>query len=462
MSAKLVLLLLPIAILANLVFGCSRGNDAVTPPIAGLPAGNMDSAQASMSPGHNLLSYQLVYVDPSTMQYQVVPVRGIETHYNVLSWLEQKPCTDCFSLTSLGPSGKGTLLAGIQVRHPFTNPNLTGFDVRAIAMFNGSKTFPVSGLSTSDRNLGDPALVNADGYTTLYNPSTVGSGPNGLQGYLQGKLAAKSAPSAKLNGYKRLISTGATNTRNALFAGDTVGTSFEIDKPSGPFMFGYAVDASWAPPLVKPVSDPLNDFGPEANCPEPWKMVVTEQKTGDGLTDQGGQTSFQIDVYDWQGKASHGLPVIEAPELFSGIVAASWTGDFAGYSRYQATINNQKLAGEGTYLVLVKVEDFDNSGSPSWLNLTAYQIIKVSVTASVTWTNTIKDILNANCGSCHVQGTSGGVSFKTYQTTMQVVVAEQPMQSLIYTTIYQGDHFGHLSASELDTLFNWITDGAPE
>jgi PKD repeat protein len=558
MRTKLVLLMLPVAILALISYGCTGGNSAVTPLVPIQPGGNAGSAQDVMSSGHNLLSFQLVYVDPSTMMYEVAPARGLETHYNVLSWLETKPCTTCFSVTSIGPSGTGTLLVGIQVTHPFSNLNLTGFDARAIAMFRGSHVFTASGLTASDRALGDPVLVNADGYTALYNVATSGSGPNGLQGYIQGKLTGGPTPATKLNGYKRLISVGASNTRNALLAGDSVASTFEIDKPAGPFIFGYAVDASWAPPTIKPVVDPMTDFGPEANSPEPWKVAVTEQKVGDGLTTKGGQTSLLIDVYDWQGKTSYAAPVVEVPELFTGSVTAVWSQDFTGYSRYQATVGNTKLAATGTYLCLVKVVDSANTGSPAWLDLTAYQIVKLDVAtaitlppialatanpltqtagspvhfqdngsydpdggtitkyewdwdnngtwdqlgasvdhtfasagtypvqfrvtdsdgltgtlstplsitvnaaASVTWTNSIKGMLNTSCGSCHVQSSAGGVSFKTYTSTMQVVVPGAPMSSLLYTNIYQGNHDGHLSPANLTILYNWILNGAPE
>jgi len=52
--------------------------------------------------------------------------------------------------------------------------------VRGIAMFDGSHLFPQSGLAMSDGTMGDGELLNADGYTTLYNSSTVGHGPEVL------------------------------------------------------------------------------------------------------------------------------------------------------------------------------------------------------------------------------------------------------------------------------------------
>jgi PKD repeat protein len=523
-----------------------------------VPATQLTNTGQANPIGHIVWMSGRVFIDPASLEYRVLPDHQANTHYNVLGWLEQGPCTNCFQITSVVPSGTGTILVGIKVAHPFTNLNLTGFDVRAIAMFNGSRNFPTAGLNASSRALGDPELVNADGFTSLYNPTTAGSGPAGLQGYIQGKLASKtSTPTALLNGFKRLFSPTPGNTRNALLAGSNGTGTLEIDKPAGPLTFGYAVDANWAPPISKPVDDPMTDFGPEANCPEPWKIILTEEKIGDGLTDAGGSTKLVIDVYDYTGKDSHDSPKVECPELFDGSLTASFVQDFGGYARYEVTGQNAKLAGVGTYMTLVKVVDNEDASAPDWLDLTAYQIIKLSVISltklppvalasadiltpdvdqtvhfsdngsydpdggaivtfewdwendgifdqtgsnvthafaspgahlvqmrvtddesatdtldtplsitvnavSVTWTNTIKDMLNANCGSCHVQGSSGGVSFQTYLSTMEVVVPGDPMSSLIYTNIYQGDHFGHLSPADLDTLYNWILNGAPE
>ena len=52
----------------------------------------------------------------------------------------------------------------------------------------------------------------------------------------------------------------------------------------------------------------------------------------------------------------------------------------------------------------------------------------------------------------------------TYQTLMNssVVVPGQPMQSKLYTEVYQGKHFAEPTAAELDLIYQWIVDGAPE
>ena len=65
----------------------------------------------------------------------MVAVRDVTTHFNVLKFLEKGPCTDCVAILSMTNFDHGTKLVDVQITHPFGNPNLTGFDVRGIAMF---------------------------------------------------------------------------------------------------------------------------------------------------------------------------------------------------------------------------------------------------------------------------------------------------------------------------------------
>ncbi len=373
-----------------LLIGCSSGgnlNQPMLPDMENHPQ-DLHAAEDShittdqrFSAGHGLWSYNLVSVDAQKMVAEIIPVRQVSTHWNILSWLEQGPCTDCLKITGITPSGNGTLFIDIEISHPFPSQNLTGFDVRGIAMFDGSYYFSGSSLTTPDRSLGDGELVNPDGYTTLYNYSTAGSGPDGLQGYIKGNFATWMSPDAMLNGYRRFISTDAANTRNAFYSGDSITMTYEIDMPDSWLVFGYAVDANWSPPIEKPVDDPMNDFGPEANCPEPWKIVITEEPIGDGLTHEGGSTKLTIDVFDWQGKDSHIEPVLECGQLFYGQLTATWLEDGDGYSRWEATVENENLFQGGSCKCLIAVQDYENNPSEEWwLDLTAYQICDLMVT----------------------------------------------------------------------------------
>ncbi len=378
MASRAIFISCILLMLLVLTISCS-GGDPVTGN-SGMPDASAERTMQEYESNHYLWNFNLVYVNPRENEFEIIPVRQVADHWNILGFLEQGPCTDCLKITQIQPSGNGTLLVDIEIAHPFDNANLTGFDVRGIAMFSGSQDFPTSGLNVSDRWLGDGALVNADGYTTLYNFTTAGSGPGGLQGYIEGELVTVTTPDALLNGYRRFISDGSENTRNAFYSGDAIAVTYEIKMPDGPFVFGYAVDASWIPAINQPVEDPMTDFGPEANCPEAWKIAVTSTYAGDGLTASGGTAKLMVDVYDWQGKDDVHPILVECPELFDGTIEGAWESDGDGYTRYEAEIENVKLAPSGFYTCLVSKEAQENDpvGKP-WLDLTAYQVFNIEV-----------------------------------------------------------------------------------
>jgi hypothetical protein len=189
-------------------------------------------------------------------------------------------------------------------------------------------------------------------------------------------------PDATVNGYKRHIFIDPTNTRNALYAGESVISSYQMKMPAGPFVLGYAVDANWALPLQSPVDNSTEDFGTNANCPEPWKLDASEiQASGGGLTSGGGQTTIAVNVFDWEGKSTYGSPRIECPELFNTPVFASWIIDGPDYSKFEAQITNSNMAPAGHYRMLIRVEANENDpDNKPWLDLTAYQLLTVEVT----------------------------------------------------------------------------------
>ncbi|MFH1675379.1 MAG: hypothetical protein ABIC40_00035, partial [bacterium] len=382
MSRIIRVISLAVVFLAATFFVCGCQDGKNNPPVMPenqsqeLTVTSQQETSGSES-SHYLWGYYLVKIDTEKLESEIIPVREVSMHVNILKFLEQGPCTDCFKIAGISPGPSGTLNIDIAIKHPFATPLLTGFDVRGIAMFNGGKVFPVSGLRMSDSSLGDGELMNADGYTTLYNPTTIAHGP--LEGYLKGKLATATAPNATLNGFKRFVSDDPANTRNAFYAGETITVTFNVKMPK-PFVLGYAIDASWAPAKNKPVTDPMTDFGSQANSPEAWKIGVTD--LGPGLTESGGSTVLQINVYDRGGKDSHDAPVVECPEIFDGASVGVFESESTDYSSWQVTITNAKLAVEGDYRCLFSVVDNQNDpvGKP-WMDISAYQIFPVHVTS---------------------------------------------------------------------------------
>lgn len=373
-------LLIIFLITSLFVHACSSNSSPVEPAIQ-VQSENLQQTS------HHLWGFYLLSFNQNENTLEILPGREITDHFNVLKFLEYGPCSNCLKITSFQDMGE-IKKVDIKITHPFTSKNLTGFDVRGIVMFPGSYTFPSYGLNAPDGIAGsDGGLVNADGYTALYNYTTKGYGPDGLQGYLKGKYATATAPTAKLNGYKRFVSPINPNTRNIFEAGTSITVTYEMKFPSKPFLLGYAIDASWVKPKTKPVNNPVTDFPPEANCAEPWKITVTESTIDGGLTDLGGSILLTIDAYDYTGKGSLLNPKLECPQLFYGIIEAPYVSNTSEYARYAVTISNAKKAPAGNHMCLIRIEDVAQASAPSWLDFRAYQI-KTLYVASTGWANT--------------------------------------------------------------------------
>jgi len=353
-----------------LMASCSYGGEpsSIVAPDANPDSDNDRVSSGPMQPGHNLLGYWTIHIDPDAGICEAIPVRGTDMHLNVLSWLENGPCYDCLKLENFTVQPDGDFQMDIKLVHPFEIPNLTGFDVRGIAMFPGSLSFPSFNVTASDELSGDPILVNADGHTKLYNPGTAG---NGFQGYLKGRLAPDfPVPDASLNAFKTFYS----NPDRCYFeAGDTQSRQYIIRPPGGGLTFGYAVDASWDVP-DKPVRVPQS-FPDTANSIEAYLVEATVSAP---LTDLvGSTTELAIDVYDWQGESTIRQVHVEAPFFFSGMVTATETSGGPGTLRFTATLENTLgTAGEGEYPVLIRVLDAE-SHAGSLIDNIAWKMINV-------------------------------------------------------------------------------------
>ncbi|HEX9746704.1 MAG TPA: PKD domain-containing protein [bacterium] len=335
------------------------------------------SDNSSWNSSHYLWGYFVGYVDLEQGEYELVPVRSIDTHFNVLGFLEFAPCSDCVQISGVDITPDGDLLADFTITHPFQNMAFSGFDVRGILMFDGSAEFPVAGVTASDSNAGDGEVINADGYTALYNFTTTGAGPNGLQGYLEGKIATSTDPDATINGYKRFVTPDILNNRNAFYAGDEITAQYEVSLPGGPLVFGYAVDASWVPPTTTPVTNPSADFPAEANSVEAWRLDV--EVSANTLTEGGGSANLKIRIFDYDGPDSYKVPVVECPYLFDGQAVATQVSVNDKFADYVAFISNSNNAGPGTYKFLVRVKETAADSAPPHLDLTAYQLINIEI-----------------------------------------------------------------------------------
>lgn len=87
----------------------------------------------------------------------------------------------------------------------------------------------------------------------------------------------------------------------------------------------------------------------------------------------------------------------------------------------------------------------------------------------LTYTDSVRPLLEANCSSCHGEGALAGLNVTSYTTLMQggqsgaVIEPGDAGASLIVQKISgETPHFAQLSDEELDFLSQWIEAGAPE
>jgi len=384
-------LLIVATLICLFVSGCSTSHSPVSPDID-----NVTLQGQSVFQRHKLMAFNLFEFDTATRTVKSIPVRNAADHWNILTFLENGPCTTCVTVTGwISNSEYDTIF--VRLTHPFTGANLTGFDVRGIFMTHGSRFYPEAKIVTSLYEQDEVEFIDAHGFTSLYNPTTWGFGPGGLQGYLPGRFSSDDWPSTTLNGYRIFSSDDDDNTRNAFYAGDVVEEYYRLKIPDiDKFIVGYAVDASWVPPDTIPVTDPMEDFPFSANCPEPYQINGWANPAG-AWTNNGGEIFFGAHVFDHGGADTHAAPVIECPEAFEGVKELELISDDIESSYWGAAIANENLPDLGEYQVLVKIEDDENANSPDHLDLTTYQTMRVEVEEGgwvKTWGGTYMDFAN--------------------------------------------------------------------
>jgi len=372
---------LPILLIILLALGsCSgptdrhglSGSSSRSPLMPGLHLSSQLSGESGG--GHQLLGYWELVFDFDAETAEAIPLRLTEGHFNVRKFLEQGPCTTCLSLLNFSKQPDNTFYIDVQFDHPFPGlDQFSGFDVRGIAIFNGNYIFPGSGLVISDRTLGDMELLNADGYTTLFNPVDFPPGSNlPILTYTKGVAATPLSAPATLNGYKCYFPDA---PRRLFRSGETDVQTYHIARPAGTLLrVGYAVDASWEPPKTKPVIDPLTDFGPNANCLEAYTLSIS---IGSGLMPGCGFAPYQIDVYDHQGHDTIDRLAIEAPDLMNGLLVNNSGADMGDFTRFTGTIPNALKVGEGEFRVLIGA--IDKFADPFLGPLIAYAITTARV-----------------------------------------------------------------------------------
>jgi hypothetical protein len=250
------------------------GNGKGTPQLAESTNGMRDGP-------YRLFGEWTFFIDEAHDRVDVVTEREARFHLNALKFLESY-CSDCLQITKVKKNTDSTIDLTVKIKHPFPgHPEYTGFDVKGIIMFNGSYQVPWSSVNlypfdkdwkVSWRNSGDPEVLNPDGYTPRWCPDWQSGSSQPIFNYLPGKYTS-GTPTANINAFLNFYTD---EQRHMFRVNGSVSRTYHIYLPPGPVVAGYAVDASWEPPIKTPVTDPLTDFPESANQPESYhlKMVV--------------------------------------------------------------------------------------------------------------------------------------------------------------------------------------------
>jgi len=312
-----------LAVFAVILFGCAHSGQNPTVPVA--PGGDQERGLPSPHPAsvdrdgpYRLWWEGFIYIDAAHERVDVVPRRDMHFHLNALKFLEEY-CKDCLQITGIKNNGDGTIDLTVRIIHPFKGfPQYTGFDVKGIIMFNGScaftQTHPYIPLPNpfyvSWRLMGDPEVLNADGYTPRWSPKWDSGSSLPVLNYWKGRYAS-GVPDADLNAFLNFYSE---EERHIFMTNSFVERTYRIWLPPGkPIVAGYAVEACWEPPTVTPVTNPIEDFPFSANQPEAYyfRYVVNN---GEEITDCDDWPVFPydcdymyIELCQWGGIRSDGF-----------------------------------------------------------------------------------------------------------------------------------------------------------
>ncbi len=363
-------LVLPFLFIIQLGCASHGSNNPVDVPVR-LDNPTQEIASTLQSNSHVWGLWQVNFSEDH-LSAEIKPLRSVDMHLNATEFLENQPLAKCLTIDSISILNSGALEVAITLWHPFPgNYNLTGFDVRGVVITDSDYYFPENNKNIAwDNGL---RMVDLDGYTNLFNPADYPESETvpSLFTYYSGDMASGGPLTSTLNPY---FAYSKDLPRRAFLPGTKETKSIRFYPPVGPFALGYAVTACWVPPGMQ-VTNPVNQFPPEANCQEPYKV---EAQVWPGITPEIGSTSkLNVKVYDWQGLETVEEVRCECPSLFSGEKVMEY-----GYSDdeghiYTVDISNDHCAERSNWPLLVRVNDV--GVDPNMGSLAAWSIVPVNI-----------------------------------------------------------------------------------
>jgi len=278
---------------------------------------DLPSPSVVSSEDRDVIAIYDAIVDPAAESFTIEPANRYPDY--------RYPVSNVLSIVGFG--FHPNLWVDIRIKHPYPGSGIDGYDPRVIAIIpaNPGVSMNYPGLYVFANN---KAVLNADGYTRLWDDTSVPGNANPFLAYF------KNQP------YRVWSSTGVTQ--------DTRRWELEISGFGGPIKYRLIVDVSTHyPNPPQPVID---------NAPEP---VEINAEIGPGLTSNGGSTVIDVTLLDWQGADGIAGCVVESPSLFDGFVSPSFDcpGQIPNEYIFTGILTNQLHAPAGKYNVLVGTWD---------------------------------------------------------------------------------------------------------
>jgi len=370
------IIIVPLVLL--LMSGCGGGegplNPSSEPPeLSGIhhgPANGDDS-------NRHLWGLWTISLSGDHQTLEISPLRSAGMHVNLVGMLETSPCDDCLTFENFKSYPPDGIAFNLTLEHPIEdNLNLTGFDVRGIFLFERGYEFPVSGKTIP---WGDdvPKILNPDGYTNLFNPTEFPQAtfyPYYI-GYIPGERAFYAPDEEVLALVNPYMAYGLSQPRRMFNPGTTQSTIIAMKVPPGPVEFAYAVDGSWEH-VDFPVDDPVNDFPPEANCVEAYRIDANVD--GSIPMWQWSTVGVEVEVFDHQSTDTISTVILEAPDIFIGEMALESQGPGGDDSLiFSGEIVNEFGVVPGIYPMLVRATDTEED--PYFGQIDAWQVFDLNV-----------------------------------------------------------------------------------
>jgi hypothetical protein len=317
------------------VLGCGSSGPATSPDLypGALSPSLTGVAQAEGVPmGHRVMwGLWEIILDTRTMQFQIVPLRGVEYTVDAVAFLQYpkgKPTNLQVDMTDLSQwHTKGIMEVDVGLTHPFPGlDQFAGFDVMGAFIGSGSVVSSHSPGVRYRHGGDDPVILNPDGYTRWFNPTEFT--PDGtILRFVPGNLGEQdlSLVDATVNGYKYfadgldkdadlyafLQNPANLDMRGQFRPGSLNSRHYTLQFPmvggEPNLVFQYAVIANWVPPDPTASGDPdvidiPGDYPISANAAESFYCHVADNSTL-WYTDSaaGGDLALSLEVFDWAG-----------------------------------------------------------------------------------------------------------------------------------------------------------------